>query len=212
MLKTIAISAAIITLSLLLAIWLVTSQYWLFSQKSNDRFASCRSSKVLGGSENLGGPFTLVNADGETVTDKEVITEASLIYFGYTFCPDVCPLDSARNSEVVDLLADAGFAATPIFISIDPKRDTPEVIAEFSKWLHPKMIGLTGSPEQVKAASKAYRTYFKAHDNIDDDFYLVDHTTMSYLVLPKYGFVEFFRRDQSANSIAKTVACFISKS
>ena len=212
MLKTIAISAAIITLSLLLAIWLVTSQYWLFSQKSNDRFASCRSSKVLGGSENLGGPFTLVNGDGETVTDKEVITEASLIYFGYTFCPDVCPLDSARNSEVVDLLADAGFAATPIFISIDPKRDTPEVIAEFSNWLHPKMIGLTGSPEQVKAASKAYRTYFKAHDNSDDDFYLVDHTTMSYLVLPEYGFVEFFRRDQSAKLIAKTAACFISKS
>lgn len=212
MLKTIALSAAIITLSLLSAIWLVTSQYWLFSQKSNDRFASCRSSKVLGGSENIGGPFTLVNADGETVTDKEVITEASLIYFGYTFCPDVCPLDSARNSEVVDLLADAGFTATPIFISIDPKRDTPEVIAEFSKWLHPKMIGLTGSPEQVKAASKAYRTYFKAHDNIDDDFYLVDHTTMSYLVLPEYGFVEFFRRDQSAELIAKTAACFISKS
>ena len=212
MLKTITISAAIITLSLLSAIWLVTSQYWLFSKKSNDRFASCRSSKVLGGSENLGGPFTLVNADGETVTDKEVITEASLIYFGYTFCPDVCPLDSARNSEVVDLLADAGFAATPIFISIDPKRDTPEVIAEFSKWLHPKMIGLTGSPEQVKAASKAYRTYFKAHDNSDDDFYLVDHTTMSYLVLPEYGFVEFFRRDQSAKLIAKTAACFISKS
>ena len=212
MLKTIAISAAIITLSSLSAIWLATSQYWLFSQKSNDRFASCRSSKVLGGSENLGGPFTLVNADGETVTDKEVITEASLIYFGYTFCPDVCPLDSARNSEVVDLLADAGFAATPIFISIDPKRDTPEVIAEFSKWLHPKMIGLTGSPEQVKAASKAYRTYYKAHDNGDDDFYLVDHTTMSYLVLPEYGFVEFFRRDQSAKLIAKTAACFISKS
>ena len=63
----------------------------------------------------------MVNADGETVTDKEVITEASLIYFGYTFCPDVCPLDSARNSEVVDLLADAGFTATPIFISIDTK-------------------------------------------------------------------------------------------
>ncbi len=209
--KKIVITATVIVLGFLSAIWLVSSQYWPFSKKSNDRFAPCRSSKVSVGSGTLGGPFTLVNENGETVTDQDVITEASLIYFGYTFCPDVCPLDSARNSKVVDLLADEGFAATPIFISIDPKRDTPEIVAEFSKWLHPKMIGLTGSPEQVKAASKAYRTYFKAHDK-DDDFYLVDHTTMTYLVLPEYGFVEFFRRDQAASAIAKKVACFISKS
>ena len=211
--KKIIITAAVITLGLLSAIWLITSKYWPFLQKSNDRFASCRSSTVFGGAETIGGPFTLINVKGETVTDQEVITEPSLIYFGYTFCPDVCPLDNVRNSEVVDLLAAKGLAATPIFISIDPKRDTPEVIAEFSNWIHPKMIGLTGSPEQVKTASKAYRTYFNAHDkDDDDDFYLVDHTTMTYLVLPEYGFVEFFRRDQSAELIAKTAACFISKS
>ena len=135
---------------------------------------------------------------------RDVITEPSLVYFGYTFCPDVCPLDSARNAEAVDLLAKRGMSATPVFISVDPKRDTPEVVAEFTKWLHPKMIGLTGTPEQVKAASQAYRTYYKAHDDKDDEYYLVDHSTMTYLMLPEHGFVEFFRRDQSAEAVAET--------
>ena len=98
-----------------------------------------------------------------------MITEPALVYFGYTFCPDVCPLDSARNAEAVDLLAKRGMPATPVFISVDPKRDTPEVVAEFTTWLHPKMIGLTGTPEQVKAASQAYRTYYKAHDDEDEE-------------------------------------------
>ena len=71
----------------------------------------------------------------------------------------------ARNGEVVDILAQTGKSVTPIFISIDPKRDTPEVMAEYSEWIHPKMMGLTGSQEQVKAASKAYRTYYKLHSD-----------------------------------------------
>ena len=121
-------------------------------------------------------------------------------------------MDSARNADAVDLLALQDISATPIFISIDPKRDTPEVIAEFTKWLHPKMIGLTGTAEQIKAASKAYRTYYKVHDKEDEDFYLVDHSTMTYLMLPEHGFVEFFRRDESANTIAEKAACFISRS
>jgi len=109
-------------------------------------------------------------------------------------------------------LAKRGMSATPVFISVDPKRDTPEVVAEFTKWLHPKMIGLTGTPEQVKAASQAYRTYYKAHDDEDEEYYLVDHSTMTYLMLPDHGFVEFFRRDQSAEVVAETSACFISRS
>jgi protein SCO1/2 len=74
--------------------------------------------------------------------------------------------------------------------------------------MHEKMIGLTGSPEQVKAASQAYRTYYKAHP-ADDEYYLVDHSTFSYLVLPEHGFVEFFRREIGAEDMAKTVGCFI---
>ena len=201
------------TLILMIAgIWLVNSEYWPFSSKDSDQFAKCRSNTITGVIGSIGGPFTLIDHKGATVTDTDVITEPSLIYFGYTFCPDVCPLDTARNGEVVDILAQIGKSVTPIFISIDPKRDTSEVMAEYSKWIHPKMKGLTGSQEQVKAASKAYRTYYKLHADEGNGFYLVDHSTMTYLVLPEHGFMEFFRRDQSAEKVAEKVACYIKNS
>ncbi|MDA9135462.1 SCO family protein [Ascidiaceihabitans sp.] len=181
---------------------------WLATRDANpDQFAQCRASAVAGGTA-IGGPFELVNAKGETVTDKDVINEPTMVYFGYTFCPDVCPLDVSRNAEATDFLAEGGQSMTPLFISIDPNRDTPEVVGDFAFNMHEKMIGLTGSPEQVKAASQAYRTYYKAHP-ADDEYYLVDHSTFSYLVLPEHGFVEFFRREIGAEDMAKTVGCFI---
>ena len=181
---------------------------WLATRGANpDHFAQCRASAVAGGTA-IGGPFELVNAKGETVTDKDVITEPTMVYFGYTFCPDVCPLDVSRNAEATDFLAEGGQSMTPLFISIDPNRDTPEVVGDFAFNMHEKMVGLTGSPEQVKAASQAYRTYYKAHP-ADDEYYLVDHSTFSYLVLPEHGFVEFFRREVKAEDMAKTVGCFI---
>ncbi len=197
---------------LIVGTWLFSSEYWPFSPKGKDQFENCRSSRIAGGAGSIGGPFTLIDQRGTVVTEEDVITEPSLIYFGYTFCPDVCPLDTVRNGEAVDILAQSGTSATPIFITIDPKRDTPEVMAEYSQLVHPKMIGLTGSQDQVKAASKAYRTYYKSHADEGGEFYLVDHTTMTYLVLPEHGFVEFFKRDQSAEIVAEKAACFIKNS
>ncbi|MEZ5753444.1 MAG: SCO family protein [Paracoccaceae bacterium] len=174
--------------------------------KSDDRFAECRAGAVGG---DIGGPFTLVNGEGATVTEKDVLAKPSLVYFGYTFCPDVCPLDNARNVEAVDILEERGFDVTPVFISIDPARDTPEVVRDFAANLHPRMIGLTGSEEQVKAASQAYKTYFRKQDSDDPDYYLVDHSTFTYLVLPETGFVDFFKRDETAEQMATRTACFL---
>lgn len=183
---------------------------WFATQGPNgdDQFAQCRASTVAGGAGALGGPFELVNGDGETVTDADVITAPSLLYFGYTFCPDVCPLDVARNAVAVEVLEEQGMTVTPVFISIDPQRDTPEVVKDFAINMHERMIGLTGSPEQVAAASKAYRTYYRAHE-AEDDFYLVDHSTFSYLVLPEHGFVEFFRREIAPEQVADAISCFV---
>ncbi|REC57790.1 SCO family protein [Rhodosalinus sediminis] len=181
----------------------------LFGGGQEDAFAECRGGQVAGGAGQIGGPFTLVNAEGETVTDEEVITEPSILYFGYTFCPDVCPLDTARNAAAVDILEERGHSVTPVFISVDPERDTPEVVGDFAANLHPKMVGLTGSPEQVKAASDAYRTFYNVRDAGEDEFYLVGHSTFSYLVLPEHGFVDFFRRDESPEAMADRVQCFI---
>ncbi len=181
---------------------------------SDDQFAQCRASNVAGGAGLIGGPFTLVSETGETVIENEVIDQPALIYFGYTFCPDVCPLDNARNAEAVEILESRGSIVKPVFITVDPKRDTPEVMAEFTDYLHPRMLGLTGSEEQVRAASKAYRVFYQAHKPAEgeEDFYLVDHSTMTYLSLPGHGFVEFFRRDATAEQMAERVQCFIDAS
>jgi len=172
-------------------------------------FAECRASRVAGGPGDIGGPFELVSETGETVTDADVITRPSLLYFGYTFCPDVCPLDNARNAVAVEILEDRGRIVTPVFISIDPERDTPELLADFTDNMHPRMIGLTGSVEQTTAASQAYRTFFNIQEADEDGFYLVDHSTFTYLVMPEHGFVEFFRRDTSPEEMADRVACFM---
>jgi protein SCO1/2 len=166
---------------------------------------------VAGGGGDIGGPFTLVDEDGKTVTDKDLLTKPTLVYFGYSFCPDVCPLDSARNAEAVDLLKAKGLDVTPIFISIDPERDTPAVMKSFTENLHPNMIGLTGTPEQLQAVSRAYKTYYKKQDS-GDQYYMMDHSTFTYLMLPGHGFADFFTRDDTAEQIAERTACYIKNS
>ncbi len=171
------------------------------------QFASCSGGAVAG---DLGGPFTLVNGQGETVTDADVITGPTLIYFGYTYCPDVCPLDVDRNAAAIEILEERGQTVTPVFITVDPDRDTPEVVRDFAEAMHPRMIGLTGSEEQVAAASKAYRTYYKAHPPVDGE-YLVDHSTFSYLVTPEHGFLDFFRREVTPEEMADSIGCFVDR-
>lgn len=197
-----ASAAAVVT-----ALLVVTAWFALF-RTADDPFAQCRASSVAGGAGAIGGPFTLVDETGRTVTEADVFVRPALVYFGYTFCPDVCPLDTARNAEAVDILEEMGYEVTPVFISIDPARDTPEVLAEFTDHVHPRMIGLTGTPEQVAAASRAYRTFYRKQDG-DPEYYLVDHSTFTYLVLPKTGFAEFFRREDTPEAIAARVACFL---
>jgi protein SCO1 len=175
-------------------------------QGEDDAYASCRSSQVAGG--DIGGPFELVNGAGETVTDAEVITEPALIYFGYTSCPDVCPLDVDRNAAATEILEERGQSITPVFITVDPERDTPKVVGEFAEAMHPRMVGLTGSAAQVKAASQAYRTYYKLHPPQDGE-YLVDHSTFSYLVMPDEGVVDFFRREVRPEEMADKIGCFL---
>lgn len=171
-----------------------------------DAFADCRGGQVAGG--DIGGPFTLVNGQGETVTDAEVITKPSILYFGFATCPDVCPLDLSRNAQAVDILADQGTEVTPVFITIDPARDTPEVVAEYAGLFHPEMVGLTGTPEQVDAAARAYRVYY-AKLGDDSETYTMDHTAYSYLVLPGAGVVDFVNRDEPPETVAQRMACFV---
>jgi protein SCO1 len=184
--------------------------WFAFGTRSNDPYADCRTGVVSGGTGSIGGPFTLVDQTGATVTDQQVFTTPSLVYFGYTYCPDVCPVDNSRNAEAVDILEEQGFDVTPVFITVDPARDTAEVMAEYAANMHPRMIALTGTTDQTKAAVEAYRAYFKLPADVSGD-YTVDHSTFTYLVLPEKGFVEFFRREVTADQMATKVGCFVAK-
>jgi protein SCO1/2 len=181
---------------------------YVMMNRSDDVFAACRDGVIAGGGGAIGGPFTLLDQAGRTVTEKDVFTAPSLVYFGYTFCPDICPVDNARNAQAVDILEEMGYETNPVFITVDPARDTPEVMADYAQYMHPRMIGLTGTEEQVKAAATAYRVYYQKQPS-DGEYYLMNHTTMTYLVLPGHGFVDFFRRDLTAEQVAERAACFL---
>ena len=198
-------TSLLVAVGLLAAVAAGGSAWWL-NRPADARFAKCSTSSVAGAS--IGGPFTLVSETGATVTSEDVLTKPSLVYFGYTFCPDVCPTDSARNAAALDLLQERGYDVQAVFISIDPERDTVERVREFTGYFHDDMIGLTGSAAQVAAASKAYKTFY-AKQPSDDEYYLMDHSTFTYLVLPEDGFVQFFRREDTPEGIAETMACFI---
>jgi protein SCO1/2 len=157
----------------------------------------------------IGGPFTLISETGEEVTETDVITGPTLIYFGYAFGPDACPFDNARNAAAVDLLAENGIDVTPVFVTVDPARDTPAVMTEYTGYMHPDMLGLTGSPEQVAGAAGAYRVYYKVGETAEGaDDYPVDHSTFTYLMEPG-GLVDFFRREVTPEAMADRVACHL---
>jgi len=196
--KIIAIGATVSVVALVAGTFAITH---LTAPSMGD----CSASAVAGAT--IGGPFELVDKNGQTVTDGDVITQPTLIYFGYTFCPDFCPLDVARNAAAVDILAARGIDVTPVFISIDPARDTPEVVGDYAAAFHPDMVGLTGSAAQVDAASKAYKTFYSKADD-DPEYYLMQHSTFTYLTFPDAGFVEFFRQADSPEKVAEAVACF----
>ena len=157
---------------------------------------------ALPGGVSLGGPFTLVNTAGETVTEASFRGKWMLVYFGYTFCPDVCPTELQTMSAALDRLGPLGAGVVPVFITVDPERDTPAVLAEYTKLFDERLVGLTGSKEQVAGAAKSYRVYFaraKAKDNSD---YLMDHSSFIYLVGPDGGFRALFRHGMTVPELA----------
>lgn len=193
-----------IVLTLLLAV-----NGLFFYTKYNNNLPNCSSGKTIGNST-IGGDFELIDENGTLVSKTDVINMPVLVYFGYTFCPDICPIDVMRNAEVTYLLGEKGIKIKPIFITIDPDRDTPDVLKEFTDVMHPDMLGLTGSKKQVKAASQAYKTYYKKQIS-EDEYYLVDHSTFTYFLIPEIGFVDFFKRDETVEKISGTIECHLKK-
>ncbi|QMW22393.1 SCO family protein [Sandaracinobacteroides saxicola] len=137
----------------------------------------------------IGGPFTLVDGDGRTVTSATFDGRYRLMYFGYTFCPDVCPVDTAKLAAGYKAFETAepkrAAQVQPMFVTVDPARDTPAVVKAFAAAFHPRLLGLSGSPEQVAAALKTFRVYANKVPGSAPDAYLVDHLAVFYLFGPK---------------------------
>jgi protein SCO1/2 len=140
------------------------------------------SSSVLAGVPQIGGPFTLTDHNGNTVTDDDFQGKFMLIFFGFTNCPDVCPTELQTFSVAMEELGDESDEVVPIFVTVDPSRDTPEIMKEYVTTFHPSIVGLTGSEEAISDIKKQYRVYSQKQDNDDPDYYLVDHTSFTYLM------------------------------
>ncbi|WP_230168770.1 SCO family protein [Roseomonas sp. CECT 9278] len=153
----------------------------------------------------LGGPFTLVDHTGRTVTDRDFAGRPLLVYFGFTYCPDVCPTELGTIAAALDAMGPAGERVTPILVTIDPERDTPAALADYVSRFHPRMIGLTGSAEQVAAAARAYRVYYARVRPRDSTDYLMDHSSFIYFVGPDGRVRSLFRPETTPEAIAAAI-------
>jgi protein SCO1/2 len=150
----------------------------------------------------IGGPFTLVADDGKTVTERTYRGKWLLVFFGFTHCKDVCPATLNTIAAALRQLGPEAAKVQPLFITVDPRRDTPQVLAHYVKAFDPRIVGLTGTPAQIAAVAKDYKVYFSADESAQDRDYQVDHSAFVYLMNPQGQFVQLFGGTTSNNEIA----------
>jgi protein SCO1/2 len=154
----------------------------------------------------IGGPFSLVAHTGERVTEADFAGRAKLMYFGYTYCPDMCPLGLATITAAYEQLSPAERErVVPIFMTVDPERDTVAAMADYVALFHPDLVGLTGTVEEVDAAASAYRVYHRKAPSESTTDYLVDHSTFIYLMDGANAYVTHFGHDATAEEVADGV-------
>ena len=161
----------------------------------------------------IGGPFELVNSEGETVRWSDFDGKYRMIYFGYAYCPDVCPLDVQRMMKGYAAFkqAEPALAAQvqPLFVTIDPQRDTPAVVGEFTRAFSDDLVGLTGTPEQIEAAAKAFSVYFARGQGTDEN-YLMDHSRGAYLMGRKGEPIALLPVEDSAEGVTAELDKWVS--
>ncbi|XP_010486446.1 PREDICTED: protein SCO1 homolog 1, mitochondrial [Camelina sativa] len=153
----------------------------------------------------IGGPFSLIRDDGKRVTEKDLMGKWTILYFGFTHCPDICPDELIKLAAAIDKIKEkSGVDVVPVFISVDPERDTVQQVHEYVKEFHAKLIGLTGSPEEIKSVARSYRVYYMKTEEEDSD-YLVDHSIVMYLMSPEMNFVKFYGKNHDVDSLTEGV-------
>lgn len=175
--------ARVLAVAAVLAIIAAGAALWTFFRAPSQQTTSS-------GTATVGGPFTLVDQQGRTVTDETFRGRWMLVFFGFTHCPDVCPTALNDMSAVLAELGTAADKVQPIFVTVDPERDTVEAMSQYVANFDPRIVALTGTPEQIAQAAKAYRVYYKKVPQGDD--YTMDHTGILYLMDPQGRFMTHF--------------------
>jgi cytochrome oxidase Cu insertion factor (SCO1/SenC/PrrC family) len=153
----------------------------------------------------VGGPFKLTDQAGNTRTDADFRGKLLIVYFGYTTCPDICPTDLMQIGIAIDKLGSAGDGVQPLFISVDPGRDKPDVLGPYVAQFHPRLLGLTGKPEEIRAVADSYKAYYAKYLPSDGAVYLIDHTGFIYLMGRSGEFLGFFPPGTSADRIVDVI-------
>lgn len=152
------------------------------------------------------GDFCLLDHTGQRWTKKDFLGQWVLMYFGFTHCPDICPDELEKMSSVVKLLDESNLPCVqPLFITVDPERDDVAAMAKYVRDFHPRLIGLTGTPEELKEAGRAYRVYASAGPKDEDGDYIVDHTILIYLISPDGLFLDYYNRMKNDMQIAESI-------
>lgn len=161
----------------------------------------------------IGGPFALTDQDGKRVTDKDYAGKYRIVYFGYSYCPDVCPVDLQLLMQGLRLFEkqDAAGAAKvqPILITVDPARDTPTVLKSYVAAFHPRLVGLTGSDEEIAKVAKAYAVYYRKAENAGASEYLMDHSRQTYLMGPDDKPIALLPQDETPQAVAAELARWV---
>jgi protein SCO1/2 len=160
---------------------------------------------LMWGREPVGGPFALIDHTGKPRTEQDFKGKLLLIYFGFTYCPDICPTDLQNIGLAIDRLGKAGGTVQPLFITVDPERDTPAHLAEYLAMFHPRMIGLTGDAAAIRKAADAYKVYYAKVPNEKGDDYTVDHTAFIYLMGADGEYLGFFPPGTTPERMAETI-------
>ena len=182
------------------------SRRWRCCPTARERLLPAATVKTMGQAL-VGGPFTLTDHTGKRVTDQDFRGRFMLVFFGFTFCPDVCPTALQVMAAALDKIGPKAEQITPVLITVDPERDTPEQMASYVKSFHPRLVGLTGSPEEIEAVAKAYRAYFKrVPDPKSSGGYTIDHSAIIYVMGPDGAFRTHFTYTVNADAMAERLA------
>jgi len=160
---------------------------------------------VMWNREQIGGPFALIDHNGQPRTDADFRGKLMLVYFGFTYCPDVCPTDLHNIGLALDQLGSAGDIVQPLFVTVDPERDTAEHLAEYVPLFHPRLIGLTGEAAAIRKAADAYRVYYAKVPRTDGSDYTVDHSAFLYVINRDGRYLGFFPPDTPPDRMADVI-------